>query len=167
MLKPRIEKALNDQVNAEMYSAYLYLSMDAYFLSTNLKGFANWMRCQAQEEMVHAMKLYNYIYERLGRVKLAAIDEPKKDWKSPREAFEDTLGHEQKVTGMINDLIDLAAAEKDHATVSFLRWFVDEQVEEEAQSDELVQKIRMVGSSTGALLMLDHEFGKRTFSPED
>jgi ferritin len=165
MLKENIQNALNQQVNAEMYSAYLYLAMSSYFESVNLKGFANWMQVQAQEEMVHAMKFYTYIFERGGRVTLSAIEAPPKQWESPLAVFESTLQHEKKVTGMINGLVDLATSEKDHATCNFLQWFVAEQVEEEASADGMVQKIKLVGDAHGALFMLDKEFGQRVFTP--
>ncbi|MFC1486001.1 ferritin [Candidatus Latescibacterota bacterium] len=164
MLKKKMERELNAQVNAELYSAYLYLSMESYFQSQNLRGFANWIRVQAQEEVSHAMKIYDYIIERGGRVTLTAIEGPKGEWKSPLEALTDTLAHEQKVTGLINGLVDLAIAEKDHATGSFLKWFVDEQVEEEANADGLVEQLKLVGKAPGGLFMVDQELGKRSFA---
>jgi len=165
MLKDNIQNALNKQLNAEMYSAYLYLAMSAYFESTNLKGFANWMQVQAQEEMAHAMKFYTYIFERSGRVTLSAIDAPPKQWDSPLAVFEFTLQHEKKVTNLINSLVDLASSEKDHATCNFLQWFVAEQVEEESSADEMVQKTKLVADAHGGLFMLDNELGQRVFTP--
>lgn len=165
MLSKKMEQALNKQVNAELYSAYLYLSMDAYFRSQNLNGFANWMRVQMQEEQTHGMKIYDFIAERGGRVTLKAIDEPPTDWDSPLAVFEAVCEHERKVTGLIGGLVDLAMKEKDHATNSFLQWFVDEQVEEEASADLIREKLKMLKSSAGGLFMLDHELGKRTFKP--
>jgi ferritin len=165
MLKNTIQDALNAQMNAEIYSAYLYLSMSAYFESLNLKGFANWMRVQAQEEMMHAMKFYGYIAERGGRVKTAAIEAPPTDWDSPLAVFTHTLKHEQKVTALIHGLVDLAAGEKDHATANFLQWFVGEQVEEEASADGIVQQVKLAGESPHGLLMLDKEYGQRVFQP--
>lgn len=165
MIEDNITKALNQQINAEMYSAYLYLAMSAYFESIDLKGFANWMQVQAQEEMTHAMKIYDYIFERGGRVTLSAIEAPPGQWGSPLEVFESTLKHEQKVTGMINNLVDLATNEKDHATCNFLQWFVAEQVEEEASANEMVQKLKLVADAQGGLFMLDNEFGRRVFTP--
>lgn len=159
-----MEKALNDQVNAELYSSYLYLSMAAYFNEVNLTGFARWMEVQALEELTHAMKFYRFINERGGRVVLAAIKNPKTAWSSPLEAFEDAFKHEQMVTGLINDLVDLAIAEKDHASNHFLQWFVAEQVEEEASANEIVQKIKLMGEAQGGLFMLDRELGQRTFT---
>ena len=167
MIKEEILKALNKQINAEFYSAYLYLSMAAYFESINLKGFANWMRVQAKEEVTHAMRIYDYIIERGGRVKLMAIDEPPFEWESPLHAFEAAYNHEVKVTEMINELVDLALKAKDHATYNMLQWFVNEQVEEEASTDEIVQKLRIVGNEGRALFMIDRELAQRTFTPEE
>jgi ferritin len=161
MLSKKMEKALNGQINAELYSSYLYLSMSAYFLSQNLKGFAKWMSVQAREENTHAMKIYDYVVERGGKVVLQAIAQPKTDWESALAAFKDTYAHEQKVTSMIHELVNMAAGEKDHATAVFLQWFVTEQVEEEANALEAVQKLTMIGDSKGSLLMLDHQMGKR------
>ncbi len=164
MLTERMEEALNQQVNAEMYSSYLYLSMSAYFESINLKGFANWMKVQAQEELLHAMKIYDFINERGGRVKLTAIDAPPTEWDSPLAAFEAVYEHECKVSGLINDLVNLALEEKDHASHIFLQWFVTEQVEEEASADEIVQKLKLMGDARGGLFMLDRELGQRSFT---
>lgn len=165
MIKEKIKDAINKQINAEMYSAYLYLSMSAYFESINLKGFANWMKAQVQEEMVHAMKFYDYINERGGRVLLTAIDAPPTQWDSSLAVFEYTYKHEQRVTGLINGLVDLAISEKDHATNNFLQWFVAEQVEEESSADEVVQKLKIAGDQGGGLFMLDRELGQRVFTP--
>jgi ferritin len=159
-----MQEALNGQLNAELYSSYLYLSMAAYFLDLNLGGFANWMRVQAQEEDMHAMKFYNFINERGGRVLLKPIDGPPTEWNSPLAAFEAVLEHEQKVTGLINDLVELALAEHDHATNIFLQWFVTEQVEEEDSANDVIQQIKMVGEAKGGLFMLDRELGQRTFT---
>jgi ferritin len=161
MLKQKLEKAINKQINAELYSAYLYLSMSAYFESINLGGFANWMRVQAQEEVKHAMKFYDHIVERRGRVMVSAIAAPPTTWRTPLHSFEEAFKHEQKVTAMIDDLADMAAAEKDHAMASMLKWFIDEQVEEELSTDAIVQKLRLIGTNTGGLYMLDHELGER------
>ena len=165
MLSEKMQKALNDQINAELYSAYLYLSMSAYFESLNLGGFANWMKVQAQEETVHAMKLYAYTNERGGRVKLGAVEAPPWEWDSPLAVFEAAYQHEQKVTGLINDLVKTAKGENDHATEIFLQWFVTEQVEEEASADAVVQQIKLVGDAPGGLFMLDRELGQRVFTP--
>ena len=160
-----MEKALNEQVNAEMYSAYLYLSMESYFKSLNLNGFANWMRVQTQEEMMHAMKIYDYVNERGGRIMLKPIEGPPTKWDSPLAVFEAVLTHEQKVTGLINNLVDLAIAEKDHATNSFLQWFVTEQVEEESSADDNVQKLKMMENAPGGMFMLDRELAQRVVTP--
>jgi ferritin len=164
MLSSKMQDALNGQLNAELYSSYLYLSMAAYFLDLNLGGFANWMRVQAQEEDMHAMKFYNFLNERGGRILLKAIDGPPTEWDSPLAAFEAVLEHEQKVTGLINDLVELALAEHDHATNIFLQWFVTEQVEEEDSANDVIQQIKMIGEAKGGLFMLDRELGQRTFT---
>jgi ferritin len=165
MVNKKIEGALNQQLNAELYSSYLYLSMSAYFQSINLPGFANWMRVQAQEELVHGMKFYDFINERGGRVMLQQVKAPPAEWSSPLDVFENAYKHEQKVTGLINDLVNLAVGEKDHATNIFLQWFVTEQVEEEASANEVVQKLKLVGKDSGGLFMLDAEMGQRVFTP--
>ncbi len=165
MLNQKIEAALNSQINAEIFSSYLYLSMSAYFDSQNLAGMANWMRFQAQEELIHVMKFFDFTNERDGRVLLPQIDGPKTEWTSPLDAFEDAYAHEQKVTGLINDLVDLSLAEKDHASNTFLQWFVTEQVEEEAAAKTIVDKLKMVGDNPVALYMLDGELGQRTPPP--
>jgi len=161
MLSKKLENAINKQINAELWSAYLYLSMSAYFESINLGGFANWMRVQAQEEVGHAMRFYNHVIERRGRVTVSAITAPPMHWKSPLNAFEDAFKHEQKVTGMINDIVTMAAAEKDHATVNMLQWFIAEQVEEELSTNTFVQKLKMISTNTGGLYMLDRELSQR------
>jgi len=165
MISKNIEEALNDQINAELYSAYLYLSMVAYFESVNLTGFAAWMRAQTQEEIMHAMKMYDFVNERGGRVILKAIETPPSEWDSPLAAFEAAYAHEQLVTGRINDLVNLAVEEKDHATNSFLQWFVNEQVEEETSADNVVQNLKMAQNAPGALFMIDRELGQRVFTP--
>jgi ferritin len=149
-----------------MYSAYLYLAMNAYFQSINFNGFAQWMRVQCQEEMGHAMKIYDFITERGGRVALEAIDKPQSEWKSPLAAFEAAYKHEQKVTGLINGLVELAGKEKDHATGIFLQWFVSEQVEEEKNASEIVAKLQILKDSAGPMYMLDKELGKRKTESE-
>lgn len=161
MIAKKMQDALNGQINAELYSSYLYLSMVAYFQSLNLPGFANWMRVQAQEEKVHAMKIYDFIIERGGRVMLDEIAKPPGEWKSPLAVFEATYKHEQKVTGLINDLADLAGREKDHATGVFLQWFITEQVEEEKNASEIMGKLQLLKDSAGSMYMLDKELGKR------
>jgi len=161
MLSDKMEKALNGQINEELYSSYLYLAMAAWFESENLPGCAAWMQAQAREENGHALKFFKYINERRGRVTLQAIKEPTKEWKSPLAAFEASLNHEQHITGCINDLMNLALAEKDHATAALLQWYVNEQVEEEANVDSIVQKLKMAEKAPGALLMMDHALGER------
>jgi ferritin len=165
MLSKRMETALNKQVVAEYYSAYLYMAMSAYFESVNLGGFAGWMRGQAMEELSHGTKIFQYVNERGGRVWLDAIDKPPLKWASPLAVFQATYKHEQKVTGLINKLVDLAIKEKDHATENFLQWFVAEQVEEEASADEILQKLKMIGKDGGGLFMIDRELGQRTYTP--
>jgi ferritin len=165
MLSKKMEAALNKQVVAEYYSAYLYMAMSAHFESVNLGGFAGWMRAQAMEELVHGTKIFQYVNERGGRVWLDAIDKPPLKWASPLAVFQETLKHEQKVTGLINKLVDLAVKEKDHATENFLQWFVAEQVEEEASADGILQKLKMIGKDGGGLFMIDRELGQRTFTP--
>ena len=165
MISKKTEEALNQQVNAELYSAYLYLSMESYFKSENLNGFANWMRVQTQEEVAHATKIYDFINERGGRVTLKAIEGPQTEWDSALAVFKATYEHEQKVTGLINDLVDLAIKEKDHATNSFLQWFVNEQVEEESSADAIVQQLKMMENAPGGMFMLDRELGQRVFTP--
>jgi ferritin len=165
MISEKMQDALNEQVNAELYSAYLYFSMEAYFESVNLPGFANWMRAQTQEEIVHGTKIYDYINERGGRVTLKAIAQPQAEWESPLAVFEAAYAHEQKVTALINDLVNLSLAEKDHATNMFLQWFVNEQVEEEKSADDIVQKLKLVSDAPGGMYLLDQELGQRVFTP--
>jgi len=164
MLSERMQEALNSQLNAELYSSYLYLSMSAWGDSRNLGGLASWMRCQAQEELVHAMKFYTYLSDRGGRITMLPIEGPPTEWESAVAVFEHTLKHEQKVTGLINGLVDVALAESDHATNNFLQWFVAEQVEEEASADGVLQKLKLAGDSPQALLMVDGELGGRVFT---
>ena len=165
MISKKMAEALNGQVNAEFYSAYLYLSMEAYFESMNLPSFANWMRAQIQEESIHAMKIYDFVNERGGRVLLKSIEQPPTEWKSPLAAFEAAYKHEQKVTGLINDLVNLAIEEKDHASNTFLQWFVNEQVEEESSVNEVVQKLKMLENAPGGQFLIDRELGQRVFTP--
>ena len=164
MLSKKMQDAMNRQCNRELYSAYLYLSMAAYFDSINLPGFSNWMKIQVREEMVHTMKFYNHINEREGRVKMQDIEAPETEWDSPQAAFEHTLNHEQMVTSLINDLVNLSIEEKDHASNSFLQWFVTEQVEEESSANEILQKIKLAGSGAGPFLT-DQQLGQRVFTP--
>lgn len=159
-----LEKALNEQLNAELYSAYLYLSMSAYFSDVGLSGFANWMRVQAKEEQFHAMKFYDYINERGGRVLLPAIDAPQAEWASPLACIEAVLEHEKKVTALINNLVDLAIDERDHATNIFLQWFVTEQVEEEDSVNEVLNKLRLLNGEGNGMFILDKELSTRVFN---
>ncbi|MCK4663810.1 MAG: ferritin [Bacteroidales bacterium] len=166
MLNKRVHEELNKQINAEYWSAYLYLSMSAYFENKNLSGFANWMRIQYQEEISHSLKLFDYVNERGGKVELRPIEAVETDWKDEIDVFEETLKHEQKVTGLINNLVDVAIEEKDHATNNMLQWFVSEQVEEEANVDEILQQLKMLDGNKHGLLMLDRELKQRTFIDE-
>ena len=161
MLKDKIQKSLNAQMNFELSSSYLYLAMAAYFEAENLNGFAHWMKLQSGEEYGHAMKIYGYINRRNGRVNLAKIDAPKSEWKSASEVFSETLKHEKSVTKAIDDLVNLTITEKDHATNAFLQWFVTEQVEEEATAMNILDKIKMVGDNKNGLFLLDRELGMR------
>ncbi len=164
MLSNKMEAAINQQINAEMYSSYLYLSMATYFESISLGGFSNWMRQQAQEEMFHGMKMFDFVCERGGRVILKAIDEPPSEWSSVLDVIKNVLAHEQKVTGLINDLVNLALDERDHATNIFLQWFVSEQVEEEDTAGGLVDKLKLIGGDANGLFMLDTELANRVFT---
>jgi ferritin len=160
MLSPRLQDALNRQINAEYFSAYLYLSMAAHFEAKDLKGMANWMRIQAGEENAHALRIFDFINDRSGRVTLTAIEAPKTEWNSPLEAFEDAYKHEVKITGMINDLMNLAGAEKDGATHDFLEWFCREQVEEESAAQLHVSQLKLVGDGVG-IYLYDKELAQR------
>ena len=162
MLTEKMQKALNGQLNAELYSAYLYLSMNAYFKSVNLDGFANWMYYQAQEELEHSMKFYDFVIQRGGNVMLTQIEAPPTEWDSPLAVFEATLAHEQKVTGLINELVEIALGEHDHATNIFLQWFVSEQVEEEENVGGVLEKLKLMGDAKGGLFMIDRELAKRS-----
>ncbi len=159
MLSEKMQTAINKQINAELYSSYLYLSMASYFESIDLSGCASWMYAQTQEEIVHAMKMYDYVNEAGGRVILDAIDKPQEAWDSPLAVFEHAYKHEQLVTSLINDLMNLAIAEKDHASQIFLQWFVSEQVEEEASASGVVNRLKLAGDH--GLFMVDKELGQR------
>jgi ferritin len=165
MLDDKMQEALNFQLNRELYSAYLYLAMGAYFEDQDFPGFGNWMRVQAQEELAHAMKFYDYIVQRGGRVLLADIEAPDTQWESPQAAFEQVYEHEKMVTGLINSLVDLALEISDHASNNFLQWYVAEQVEEEESASGVLQKIKMAGESGSGLYMLDGELAQRIFHP--
>jgi ferritin len=163
MLNEKMQKELNEQVNAEFWSAYLYLSMSAWFTQQNLPGFANWMYIQFQEEQTHAAKIFRYIQNRGGVITLKPIKAVPAAWKTPSAAFQDTLKHEQTVTSYINQLMDTSIELKDYATQSFLKWFVDEQVEEETTANDILQTLLSVEKIPGALRMYDKEFESRVF----
>lgn len=165
MMNQKLEKAINAQINAELYSAYLYLSMGAYFEEQGLSGFANWMRVQFEEEQFHGLKFFDYVAERGGRVILESIEKPKTKWESPLAVFEEVLEHERHVTSLINNLIDIAIEERDHATKSFLNWYIDEQVEEEASAEDILNQLKLVDGDGRGLLMLDREMASRSFTP--
>lgn len=164
MLDERMEKALNEQINKELFSAYLYQAMGANFDAMSLSGFANWMKVQAQEEQFHASKFYDYIYERGGRVRYTALETPQFEWDSALAMYEAAYEHETFISASINNLLKLAREIGDYATENFLQWFVAEQVEEEASADELVQQLRIVGDSGPGLFMINREVGARSFS---
>jgi len=161
MISKKMSKSLNEQINKELYSAYLYLSMSAYAENENLKGTAHWMALQAKEETGHAMKFYKYLLEQGARVELQAIERPPVEFKSLRQLFEETLKHERKVTASIHALTKLAKDEQDYATEIALQWFVSEQVEEEANVEEILAKLNMVGADTRGIYLLDRELGAR------
>lgn len=165
MLNEKMQKILNEQVQKEFYSAYLYLSMEAYFSYQNLEGFANFFRVQVQEERDHAMKFFNYINQAGGRVQLRQIDAPQIDFASAENVFELTLQHEQFVTKSIYSLVDAAIAEKDHLTNNFLQWFVTEQMEEEATMDRILKRLRFIKNDVQGMLMLDAELAQRVYTP--
>ena len=165
MISSKVERTLNDQIRDEFYSSYVYLSMAAQLESMNLKGFAHWMQVQAEEETKHGMKIYGHVNERRGKVILQPIKAPPSQWKSAKEMFTEAYKHEQKVTQSINKIVELARTEKDNATEVFLQWFVNEQVEEEATTNEITQKLQIIGDNGPALVMLDAELGKRAASP--
>ncbi|MHC1680663.1 MAG: ferritin [Methanomassiliicoccales archaeon] len=163
-MKASIEKALNDQINAEVYSAYLYKSMEMYLHSIDLPGMANWMKVQTQEELAHAEGLIQFVNTRGGRVILTAIEAPKKEWKSAAEVFADAYDHESKVvTVKINKLVDLAIKEKDHAFNQFLQWYVAEQVEEEDNTSTLLRKLKKIGDHMPSLMQVDAQLAARAF----
>lgn len=163
MLSKRMEDALNEQINAEIWSAYLYLSMSAYFEADNLPGFANWMKIQWQEELSHATKFFDYVTERGGRVILKPIAAVKTDWTDSTEVFAETLEHEKHVSALINNLVNIAVEEKDHATNNMLQWFVAEQVEEEAAAEEILNQLKRNAGFGHGIIMLDRELGTRVF----
>ena len=165
MISEKIQEALNDQLNFELYSSYIYLSMAAYFEDIDLPGHANWMKIQAQEELFHVDKIYSFINERDGRVLLKPVQGPEIKWESPLAAFQNAYEHEQIVTGRISKLVDLSLKESDHATHNFLQWFVNEQVEEEASVKNVIQQLKLAGKDGQGLFMVDRELGARTLAP--
>ncbi len=160
-MNPKIEKAFNEHLNAELFSYYLYLSMANCFTAKNLDGMAKWMRAQAEEERGHAMKFLDFIHLRGGRVALQQINQPQLDWASPLEAFQQAYNHELEISKRINALVDLASAENDHAAVNFLQWFVSEQVEEEANALAVVDTLKMIGDNVMGILTMDGRLGQR------
>jgi ferritin len=165
MINKVMEDAINAQITRELYSANLYLAMAAYYHSRNLNGFANWMRIQAGEEMQHAMKFFDYLLERDGKIVLGTIEAPPTEWASTLDAFEKALDHERYITKNINELADLAFEQRDHATSNMLQWFVNEQVEEEATTGEIVDRLKLAGDSKSPLFMLDSELKNRKPAP--
>jgi ferritin len=164
-MNKKIEQAFNDHLNAEFYSSYLYLAMANCFTAKNLDGMASWMRIQAEEERMHAMKFLDFINQRGGRVALQQIDQPPLDWSAPLEAFQQAYDHELEISSKINTLVDLATKEGDHAAVNFLQWFVSEQVEEEANALAIVAKLKMIGDNLMGILMVDAQLGQRAAAP--
>ena len=165
MISTKMEQAFNDQINKELYSEYLYLAMKTCFVQMNLQGFVNWFNVQVQEEHAHAMGMYDYVHERGGQVELLAIDKPVVEGKTPLEIFEQTLKHEEFVTSRINALMDVAEEVKDRAALSFLDWYLKEQVEEESNVGSLLATLKLIGDDKKALLMLDKDLQARVFNP--
>lgn len=165
-MNDRMALAINKQINEELYSAYLYHAIRAYFDNLGFDGFSSWMDAQTKEEVFHAEKFFSYMAERGGKVKLYAIKEPDCEWNSPLEAFSAALEHEKHITKCINDLVDIAVEEKDYATRNLLNWYIDEQVEEEDNVGKVVNKLRLIKEDGRGLLMLDRELAVRTFTPD-
>lgn len=163
MINEKVGKVLNEQVNKELYSAYLYLSMSAYFSDMGLLGFANWMRVQAQEETAHGMLIYDFLIDRGAKVVLTAIDSPPVSWNGPLHVMEESLKHEIYVTGLINNIISVAEEVNDRATMSYMNWFVDEQVEEESNAQDIISKLKLIGDDKSALYLLDKDLSARVF----
>jgi len=161
MLNEKVLTAINNQINAEFYSAYMYLSMSAWFHDKGLPGFANWMFVQYQEELTHAHKFFDYVVERGSKVELKEIEQVPVEFEGIIDVWEKTLAHEQKVTSLINNIMDIAIGERDHATTSFLHWFVDEQVEEEASVSEILDTLKLVNGQGNGIFMLDREMRRR------
>lgn len=165
MISEKMQNAFLDQINKELYSEYLYLSMKAYFASLNLNGFANWMDCQVKEERAHAMGMFDYVLERGGNVELEAIEKPDTKWASPLAVFKQVLSHEEYVTSRINALMDVADETKDRAALIFLNWYLKEQVEEEATAGGILAQLELIGDDKHALFALDKELAQRVFNP--
>ncbi|MDP8217852.1 MAG: ferritin [Candidatus Theseobacter exili] len=165
MISKKMEMSINEQINREIFSAYLYLGMASYTASEGFSGVSNWFNVQVQEELAHAQIMYNYVIQQNGRVIMKAIEEPPQDFKSVLDLFEKTLEHERKVTAFIYGLVDIARKENDHATEIFLQWFVSEQVEEESSASDMVNKLKMAGDSENTLLMIDKDLAQRVFNP--
>ena len=165
MISKRIQDAMNDQIKHETFSAYLYFSMAAYFYSRSLDGMAQWMKAQAQEEFGHALRFFNHINDRGGRIELQALEKPQTEWDSPLAAFEAALAHEEFITGKINDLARLADEENDRAAGIMLQWFVTEQVEEEDSVSSVIDMLKLIGDSGHGMIMADRELGTRVAGP--
>lgn len=165
MLTKKLQAALNEQINKEFFSEYLYLSMSAYLESIEMEGFANYFNVQAQEEHFHAMKMFNFVHDKGGRVILKTLNEPKADYKSVVDVVQESLAHEKYITKAINELMDTAIKENDHSVRSFLQWYVDEQVEEEATISKLVAKLKLINGEGFGLLTLDNQLGQRKYVP--
>lgn len=165
MINEKVAKVLISQINKELYSAYLYLSMSAYFSNIGLLGFANWMKVQVQEEQAHAMLMYDFLINRGERITLGTIEAPPDDWKSPLLVMETVLSHEIYVTSLINNIMAVAEENKDRATLSYFNWFIDEQVEEESNSQDIISKLKLIGDDKSALFMLDKDLAARVFNP--
>ena len=163
MISEKLQAAFNFQINKELYSEYLYLAMKAYFQELNLLGFVNWFDVQVQEERAHAMGMYNYLNERNGKIELAAIDKPVVEGNTPLEIFEHVLRHEEYVTKLINQLMDVAEEEKDRAAMNFVDWYINEQVEEESNVGSVLATLKLIGDDKKALLLLDKDLATRTF----
>lgn len=165
MINEKVAKVLIEQVNKELYSAYLYLSMSAYFSDIGLLGFANWMRVQVQEEQAHGMLIYDFLINRGQRVTLPAITAPPDNWESPLQVMEEVLKHEVYVTSLIDNIVTVAEEVKDRATMSYMNWFVDEQVEEEASAQDIISTLKLIGDDKSALFLFDKDLAARVFNP--
>ena len=161
MLSKAIQDAINEQINKELFSSYLYLAMSTYYAESNFSGFASWMKVQSSEEYGHAMKFYSYVIERNGHVELETIEKPHAKFKSPVDVFKQVLEHEKKVTAMINKLYELAIKEKDYPTQIMLEWFITEQLEEEKSAGDILEQLKMIGDSSVSLIMMDRQLAAR------